>query len=98
MRLALDNYVGRESVGDRIINNLLYADYTTLLANRVSELENVIERVIAESEEFGLVFNVSKIKGADCQPTGRKPTYSCRQLSDYEIIKQFNFLGFMTSN
>ena len=42
------------SVGGRTINNLRYADDTTLLADSASELENLIERVRVESEEFGL--------------------------------------------
>ena len=58
MRLDIDNYDGVESVGDRTINNLLYADDNTctLLSGSVSELENLIERVRVESEVFGLFF------------------------------------------
>ena len=41
MRLALEDYDGGISVGGRTINNLRYADDTTLLAGSASELENL---------------------------------------------------------
>ena len=62
MRLALEDYNGRISVGGRMINNLRYADDTTLFAGSALELDNMIERVRVESEEFSLFLNVSKTK------------------------------------
>ena len=72
MRLALEDYDGGISVGGRTINNLRYADDTTLLAGSASELENLIERVRVKKQD----------KGDDCQPTGREPIYSCRKSID----------------
>ena len=44
LRLALEDYDGGIAVGGRMINNLHYADDTTLLAGSASELENLIKK------------------------------------------------------
>ena len=62
MRMALDNCECGINVGGRRINNLRYADDTTLLASNAEDLEHLIERVRLESEKFGLNLNVGKTK------------------------------------
>ena len=46
----------------RKINNLLYANDTTLLAANITDLQNLILKVKHSSEEAGLFLNVKKTK------------------------------------
>ena len=46
----------------RIINNLRYADNTTLMAESEDELKSLLIRVKEESEKAGLKLNVQKMK------------------------------------
>ena len=49
-------------IAGRGINNLRYADDTTLMAEIEKELKNLLIRVKEESEKVGLKFNIQKIK------------------------------------
>ena len=42
------------------INNLRYADATTLMAESEEELENLLKKVKEESEKVGLKLNIQK--------------------------------------
>ena len=53
--------VGMKTAG-RIINNLRYADDTTLKAESEEELKSLLMRVKAESEKVGLKLNIQKTK------------------------------------
>ena len=44
------------------INNLRYADYTTLMAESKEELKSFLMKVKEESEKVGLKFNIQKTK------------------------------------
>ena len=46
----------------RNINNLRYADDTTLMAESEEELESLLMKVKEESEKVGLKFNIQKTK------------------------------------
>ena len=46
----------------RHINNLRYADDTTLLAEREEELKSLLMKVKEESEKVGLKLNIQKTK------------------------------------
>ena len=46
----------------RKINNLRYADDTTLMAESEEELKSLLMKVKEESEEVGLKFNIQKTK------------------------------------
>ena len=46
----------------RNINNLRYADDTTLMAEREEELKNLLMKVEKESEKLGLKLNIQKTK------------------------------------
>ena len=46
----------------RNINNLRYADDTTLMAESKEELKSLLMKVEEESEEVGLKLNIQKIK------------------------------------
>ena len=46
----------------RNINNLRYADDTTLMAEREEELKSLLIKVKVESEKVGIKFNIQKTK------------------------------------
>ena len=46
----------------RNINNLRYADYTTLMAESKEELNSLLMKVKEESEKVGLKRNIQKTK------------------------------------
>ena len=49
-------------IAGRNINNLRYADDTTLMAESEEELKSLLIRVKGESEKAGLKFNIHKTK------------------------------------
>ena len=49
-------------IGRRIINNLRYADDTTLMAESEEELKSLFMKVKVESEKVGLKLNIQKTK------------------------------------
>ena len=49
-------------IAGRNINNLRYADDTTLMAEREEELKSLLMKVKEESEKVGLKLNIQKIK------------------------------------
>ena len=49
-------------ISGRNINNLRYADDTTLMAESEEELKNVLMKVKVESEKVGLKLNIQKTK------------------------------------
>ena len=46
----------------RNINNIRYADNTTLMAENEGELKSLLMKVIEESEKVGLKLNIQKTK------------------------------------
>ena len=56
MKHKLDKIVGRN------INNLRYADDTTLMAESEEELKSLLMKVKEESDKVGLKFNIQKTK------------------------------------
>ena len=51
-----------ESIAGRNINNLRYADDTTLMAESEEELKSLLMKVKEESEKVGLKLNIQKTK------------------------------------
>ena len=49
-------------ISGRNINNLRYADDTTLMAESKEELKCLLKKVKEESEKVGLILNIQKIK------------------------------------
>ena len=49
-------------IGGRNINNLIYADDTTLIAESEEELKSLLMKVKEESEKVGLKLNIQKTK------------------------------------
>ena len=50
------------TIAGRNINNLRYADDTTLMAESEEELKSLLMKVKVESENVGLKFNIQKTK------------------------------------
>ena len=59
---GLDEAQARIKIAGRNINNLSYADDTTLMAESEEELKNLLIKVKEESEKAGLKFNIQKTK------------------------------------
>ena len=49
-------------IAGRNINNLRYADDTTLMAESKEELKNLLMKVKEESEKAGLKLNIQKLR------------------------------------
>ena len=58
----LDKAQARIKTARRNINNLRYADDTTLMAENDEELKNLLMRMKEESEKSGLKRNIQKTK------------------------------------
>ena len=56
-------------IAGRTINNLRYADDTTLMAESEEELQSLLIKVKEESEKFGLKLNIQKTKIMASGPT-----------------------------
>ena len=59
---GLDEAQAGIKIAGRNINNLRYADDTTLVAESKEELKSLLMKVKEESEEFGLKLNIQKTK------------------------------------
>ena len=59
---GLDEAQAGIKIAGRNINNLRYADNTTLMAESKEELESLFMKVKEESEKFGLKLNIQKTK------------------------------------
>ena len=59
---GLDEAQDRIKISGRNINNLRYADDTTLMAESEEELKNLLMKVKEESEKVGLKLNIQKTK------------------------------------
>ena len=58
----LDESQARIKIAGRNINNLSYADDTTLMAETEEKLKSLLMRVKKESEKAGLIFSIHKTK------------------------------------
>ena len=59
---GLDEAQAGIKIAGRKINNLRYADDTTLMAESKEDLKSLLRRVIEESEKAGLKLNIQKKK------------------------------------
>ena len=57
---GLDEAQARIKTAGRNINNLRYADNTTLMAEIEEELKSLLMKVKEETEKVGLKFNIQK--------------------------------------
>ena len=59
---GLDEAQAGIKIAGRNINNLRYADYTTLMAESKEELKSLLMKVKADCEKAGLKLNIQKTK------------------------------------
>ena len=59
---GLDEAQAGIKIAERNINNLGYADNTTLMAESEGELKSLLMKVKEESEKAGLKLNIQKLK------------------------------------
>ena len=59
---GLDEVQAGNKMAGRNINNLRYADDTTLMAESEEELKSLLMKVKEESENVGLMLNIQKMK------------------------------------
>ena len=57
---GLDEAQAKIKIAGRNINNLTYADDTTVMAESEEELKNLLMKVKEESEKVGLKLNIQK--------------------------------------
>ena len=70
---GLDEAQGGIKIAGRNINNLRYADDTTLMAESEEELKSLLMKVKEESENAGLKLSIQKTKiMASCPITSRQ--------------------------
>ena len=62
MKARLDEAKAGIKIAGKNINNLSYADDTTLIAESEEELKNLLMKVKEESEKVGLKLNIPKTK------------------------------------
>ena len=84
------------SIGGRNLNNLRYADDTTLIAESQEKLQELLDKVVEESRQMGLSLNCKK---TECMVISKKKIIPRCQLkiNDSPIvqIKKFSYLGSM---
>ena len=85
----LDEVQDGIKITGRNINNLKYADNTTLMAESKEELKNLLMRVKEESEKAGLKLNVQKTK---IVASGLITSWQIDG-ETMETVTDFNFLG-----
>ena len=85
---GLDELQAGITIGRRNINNLRYADDTTLMAENKEELRSLLMRVKEESERAGLKLNIKKTKIMASSPITSQQILGKSGSSD-----RFYFLG-----
>ena len=83
---GLDEVQGEIKIARRNINNLRYADDTTLMAESEEELKSLLMKVKEESKKVGLKLNIQKTKIVASGPI------TSWQI-DRETVTDFIFLG-----
>ena len=83
---GLDEAQAGIKIAGRNINNLRYADDTTLMAESEEELKSLLMKVKEESEKVGLKLNIQKNK-----IMASSPVTSCQ--IDGETVADFIFWG-----
>ena len=76
-------------IGERNINNLRYADDTTLMAESEEDLKELLMKVKKESQKAGLMLNVKKTK---IMSTGCITQVKIDE-EEVEVVKDFVYLG-----
>ena len=87
--VGLDEAQAGIKIARRNINNLRYADDTTLMAESEEELKSLLMKVKEESEKVGLKFNIQKTK---IMASGPITSWEIDR-ETMETVSDFSFLG-----
>ena len=77
-------------IARRNINNLRYADDTTLMAESEEELKSLLKRVKEENEKAGLKLNIQKTK---IMTSGPITSWPIDGVGGVKTVADFIFLG-----
>ena len=88
--IRLDAAQAGIKIAGRNINNLRYADGTTLMAESKEELNSLLMKVKEESEKAGLKLNIQKMK---IMASGPIISWQIDEEA-METVRDFIFLGF----
>ena len=66
---GLDEAQAGIKIARRNINNLIYADVTTLMSETEEELKSLLRKVKEESEKAGLQLNIQELKSWHLGPS-----------------------------
>ena len=80
-------------VGGRPINNIRYADDTTLMATTEEKGRNQFEDLVRESEQFNMKINTKKTKVMCVSRRNRAPFDISLEGVPVEQVREFKFLG-----
>ena len=86
---GLDEAQARIKIAGRNINNLIYADDTTLMAESEEELKSLLMKVKEKTEKVGLKLNIQKTKIMASSPI----TSWQIDGETMKIVSDFIFLG-----
>ena len=86
---GLDEAQAGIKIARRNVNNLRYADDTTLMAESEEELKSLFMKVKEESEKVGLKLNIQKTKIMESSPTTSWEIDG----QTVEAVSDFIFLG-----
>ena len=86
---GLDKAQAGIKIAGRNMNNLRYADDTTLMAESKKELKSLVMKVKEESEKVGLILNIQKTKIIASSPI----TSWQIDRETMETVRDFSFLG-----
>ena len=90
----LDESQAGIKIAGRTINNLRYAEDTTLMAESEEELKSLLMKVNEESEQAGLKFSIPKIAPKITASGIQSHHLMANRLETMETLKDFIFLGF----
>ena len=79
-------------IAGRFINNLRYADYTTLMAESEEELKSLLMKVKEESKKAGIKLNIKKTKIMASSPIASPPYLHFYTMPLPSLLSLFVFL------
>lgn len=90
---ALEDQPVGVRIGGETINNIRYADDTALLAESMSDLQMLLNRVSEASEKYGLKINIGKTKMMIISKDGAENAQLELSGEHIERVQHFKYLG-----
>lgn len=93
MRIVLEDWEKGISVGGRVINNLRYADNTTLLAHTREDMKQLLTRLETTTLKFGLAINRDKTKMMIVDRADQSGNNNTQRIANCEVVPSYIYLG-----